>query len=130
MLKYMLVLSLPFFMAHADHSPKVGAEMVAEAQKLMSEGMPVIDVRQEACEGYVKGAQLISIDDILAGSPQALEKIKTLSADKTKPIAIYCRSGARSAKVINYLKGIGYTKMHNLGGVGDYFNAETMQACN
>lgn len=124
-----LVLLLPVSFAFANHTSKMGAEMVVEAQKLIKSGVAVIDVRQEACEGYVKGAQLISIDDILAGSPQALQKISELTADKTKPLAIYCRSGARAAKVVKYLQGLGYTDLHNLGGVGDYFNAQTMQAC-
>ncbi len=129
MLKCILLIFLPLFSAHADHSAKVGADMIIEAQKMIQAGVAVVDVRQESCEGYVKGAHLISIDDILAGSPAAMTKISELTANKTKPLAIYCRSGARSAKVVSYLRSQGYSNLHNLGGLGDHYDAGSMQRC-
>ena len=55
-----------------------GKPMVEEATSLISRGSLVIDVRQEACQGYVKGAHLISIEDILAKSPKALDQFQSL----------------------------------------------------
>lgn len=128
MFKYLLLFIFPLF-SYADHSPKIGAEVIIEAQKLMAQGIAVVDIRQEACEGYIKGANLISIDDILSGSNEALEQISKLTENKTKPLAVYCRSGGRAGKVISYLKSIGYKDLHNLGGLGDYFDANAMQKC-
>jgi rhodanese-related sulfurtransferase len=36
--------------------------------------------------------------------------------DKKKPVAVYCRSGMRSANAANILKEMGFKKIYNLDG--------------
>ncbi len=106
-----------------------GKPMVEEATSLISRGSLVIDVRQEACQGYVKGAHLISIEDILAKSPKALDQFQKLNPDKNKPMAFYCTVGGRAGKVIKAMQELGYTNLQNLGGVGDYYDEKFMEKC-
>lgn len=114
----------------ADGEWLSGKEMVSEAQKLMSKGVPVIDVRHEACEGYVKGAVLIEVSDIEKKSPEALKKIEDLAkGNKSAKMAFYCKAGVRSDRAIKVLKELGYTGLINLGGVSSHFDPETMQVC-
>ena len=116
--------------ALADHGKQVGEPMVAVAKGLIAEGKLVIDVRQEACEGYVKGAQLISVDDFSSAPEATVTKVlKMVNNDKSKFVGIYCKSGARSGKAISVLKANGFTSLHNLGGVGEYFDPSTMKKC-
>lgn len=116
--------------ASADHSKQVGEPMVLAAKSLLADGKVVLDVRQEACDGFVKGAQLISIDDFASTPDAALAKVMNLvKNDKAQFIAVYCKSGARSAKVISILKAHGFSNLHNLGGVGEYYDSATMQKC-
>ncbi len=130
MKKIILALSLFSSIALADHPIQVGKPVVAVAMSAMAQGIPVIDVRQEACEGYVKGAHLISVDEFLSSPDAAVAKVlKLVGNDKTKDIVVYCRSGARSAKAIAVLQKFGFTKLHNIGGLGDFYEAETMDRC-
>ena len=38
---------------------------------------------------------------------------------KTTPIYIYCRSGRRASTAVGKLKSLGYTDLHNVGGLED-----------
>ncbi len=116
--------------ASADHSKQVGEPMVATAKSLIADGKLVLDVRQEACDGYVKGAQLISIDDFSSAPEAAIARLlKLTNNDKSTFVAVYCKSGARSGKVISILQANGFSNLHNLGGVGEYYDSTTMQKC-
>lgn len=73
------------------------------------ENFQLIDVREEhefdICN--LKG-ELIPMGSI----PDNIEKIS-----KEKPVVIHCRSGKRSANVIQYLEdNFGYTNLYNLEG--------------
>ncbi|OQW48441.1 MAG: hypothetical protein A4S09_04490 [Proteobacteria bacterium SG_bin7] len=116
-----------FFSTHAGANEKATVEL---ARTAISEGTPVIDVRQEACNGYVKGANLISIDEFVNAPDSAIARVSALVGnDKSKKIIVYCRSGNRSRKVIAILEKRGFTNLENIGGVGDYFDPQTMQKC-
>ncbi len=130
-MKFLIVtVSLISSLAFADHPQQVGKPVVEAVQTLLSQRVPVIDVRQEACDGYVVGAHLVSIEEFLNHPESAVNKVlKLVNSDKNKDVAVYCRSGARAAKVINVLKEFGFTNLHNLGGLGDYYDAATMQKC-
>lgn len=43
--------------------------------------------------------------------------------DPSKPIALYCASGARSAMAATILKKLGYKEVHNIGGLGHWQQA-------
>lgn len=83
------------------------AELIADS------GVVILDVRTAAefAEGHIQGAILID-----QGQPDFMEKAKaTLPTDKT--IAIYCRSGRRSANAAGKLGDIGYKCVNLKGGI-------------
>lgn len=83
------------------------AELIADSSVV------VLDVRTAAeySEGHIQGAILID-----QGQSDFLEKAKTaLPTDKT--IAVYCRSGRRSANAAGRLADIGYKCVNLKGGI-------------
>jgi len=73
----------------------------------------LVDVRtpEEFQEGHIDGAKLINVkaDDFLALATQAL--------DKEKAVAVYCRSGRRSANAAKLLAKEGFRVTNLLGGI-------------
>ena len=69
----------------------------------------LLDVREEYeyQEGHVKGAVNLPLREILE---------KKDSLPKNKDIYVYCRSGHRSADAVNFLKSLGFEKVHNIEG--------------
>lgn len=69
----------------------------------------LLDVREEYeyQEGHIKGAVNLPLREIL-------EKKDTLP--KNKDIYVYCRSGHRSTDAVNFLKSLGFEKVHNIEG--------------
>jgi rhodanese-related sulfurtransferase len=83
------------------------AELIADTNVV------VLDVRTAAefAEGHIEGAVLID-----QGQSDFIEKAKaTLPTDKK--IAIYCRSGRRSANAANRLADVGYKCVNLKGGI-------------
>jgi len=46
-----------------------------------------------------------------------------MNLDKDEPILLYCRSGNRAGKAKSLLEKMGFTNVHNLGGVANASNA-------
>ena len=69
----------------------------------------LLDVREEYeyQEGHVKGAVNLPLREILSQKD---------SLPKDKDIYVYCRSGHRSADAVNFLKSLGFDKVHNIEG--------------
>ena len=69
----------------------------------------LLDVREEYeyQEGHVKGAVNLPLREILSQKD---------SLPKDKDIYVYCRSGHRSADAVNFLKSLGFEKVHNVDG--------------
>ena len=69
----------------------------------------LLDVREEYeyQEGHVKGAVNLPLREILSQKD---------SLPKNKDIYVYCRSGHRSADAVNFLKSLGFEKVHNIEG--------------
>ena len=83
------------------------AELIADS------GVVILDVRTAAeyAEGHIQGAVLID-----QGQSDFMEKAKAaLPTDKT--IAVYCRSGRRSANAAGRLAGVGYKCVNLKGGI-------------
>ena len=78
---------------------------------IQSKKVQLVDVRTPAEfeEGKIEGAQNIDVKNA---------EFKTMAAklDPKKPVAVYCRSGARSAKAASILKEMGFKKIYNLDG--------------
>ena len=89
------------------------AEVQQFAELIADSNVVVLDVRTAAefAEGHIQGAVLID-----QGQSDFMEKAKaTLPADKT--IAVYCRSGRRSANAAGRLADAGYKCVNLKGGI-------------
>ena len=80
-----------------------------DVENLLKNKEFLLDVREEYeyQEGHIKGAVNVPLREIL-------EKKDTLP--KNKDIYVYCRSGHRSADAVNFLKSLGFEKVHNIEG--------------
>lgn len=82
-------------------------------EKMLKEGGQLIDVRSaiEFSQGALNGAVNMPI-----------ETFKNLidAIDNSKPVLLYCRTGARSGAVKNYLDQLGYDQVHNIGGINQF----------
>ena len=94
------------------------AELIADSiachtQTFRSENVVILDVRKadEFAEGHIKGAILIDQfqSDFMEQAKAKLPKDKT--------IAIYCRSGRRSANAAGRLADVGYKCVNLKGGI-------------
>jgi len=76
-------------------------------------GALVVDVRNpgEYKEGHYKNAKLVPVSEI--GN-----RIGELG-DKSKPVVVYCASGARSAMAAKILRANGFVDVTNAGGLDD-----------
>ena len=74
----------------------------------------LIDVRQpdEFEKGRIPGARNVP--------SQKLRDFSLEVTDKDTPISVYCLSGARSARAVRALRGVGFTNVIDLGGILDY----------
>ena len=75
------------------------------------DALTIVDVREpfEWQIGNLErdGAKLIPLGDL----PQRADEI-----ERDAEVVLQCRSGARSAKALGYLRGLGYPRLHNLKG--------------
>ena len=71
----------------------------------------IIDVRteEEYNERHIDRAINIPVDNI-----------QNIKIEKNKTIVVYCRSGVRSKKAYDMLLSMGYTDVHDLGGIDNY----------
>ena len=82
-------------------------------QEKINEGGQLIDVRSpiEFNMGALNGA----INMPISNFQSLMDEI-----DDTKPVLLYCRTGARSEAVKNYLVQLGYAQVHNIGGLQQF----------
>ncbi len=96
----------------AEPLPTFATVGVEEFQTFIADDfVQLVDVREpeEFEEGHIVGAILIDVN-----AQDFLEKaLATL--DKQRPVAVYCRSGRRSARAASMLASQGF-KVTNLGG--------------
>ncbi len=87
----------------------------AEFSKMISanSSIQLIDVRtpEEFAEGHIAGARLINVWD-----STFVEQAKS-QLSKDKPVAVYCRSGKRSATAAGKLVKLGYEVINLDGGI-------------
>ncbi len=77
-------------------------------------GAVLLDVRspQEYREGHIPGSQNVPL--------QQLDKVEEVTENKDTVLYVYCHSGARSRQAVSLLKHMGYTNVHNIGGIAAY----------
>ena len=73
------------------------------------EPFQLLDVREpeEAAIAAIEGSVLVP----LGALPERLAEV-----DRTLPVVVYCRSGARSARAVALLRGAGLSRTYNLAG--------------
>ncbi|AII54347.1 hypothetical protein N008_20460 [Hymenobacter sp. APR13] len=89
------------------------------AESLRQPGALLLDVRRpdEFAGGHLPGALNIDVT-----APDFARRVAML--DKTLPVCVYCRSGARSASAAGQLTKAGFSDVANLlGGVLDWPHA-------
>ncbi len=91
------------------------------ARTYLREGALVIDVRsaEEFRGGHLASALNIPLGELHGSLPRAVP-------DKTQVLLLHCLSGGRSAIAKHQAKGLGYTRVFNLGG---YRRAATIVGC-
>lgn len=74
----------------------------------------LVDVREadEYAGGHIPGAQNVPL--------AALRRFADDLPDYDTPLYVYCQSGGRSLKAATVLRGVGYTNVHDLGGINSY----------
>ncbi|MCK5395635.1 MAG: rhodanese-like domain-containing protein [Gammaproteobacteria bacterium] len=82
-------------------------------EEKMGEGGQLIDVRSpiEFNQGALDGAINMPITSF-----QSLKD----DIDNSKPVLLYCRTGARSEMVKKYLVQLGFDQVHNIGGLPQF----------
>jgi len=82
-------------------------------QEILGEGGQLIDVRSpvEFNQGSLIGAVNMPIDSF---------KFLMDGIDNSKPVLLYCRTGARSGMVKKYLDQLGFDRVHNIGGIQQF----------
>ena len=90
------------------------SEITAEEAKEMidAEELIILDVRtpEEYEDGHIEGALLIPDYDLKNLADSKLP-------DKDEKILVYCRSGSRSKAAAKVLVDMGYTNIHDFGGI-------------
>jgi rhodanese-related sulfurtransferase len=83
---------------------------VNELARRRESGAPIIDVRQpgEYEEAHVPGAVLIPLDELVERVDEVPEVDQVL---------VICRTGARSAKAVEFLNRTGYDSVNVAGGI-------------
>jgi len=94
--------------------PSIRQVSTADAIELARQGYRVIDVREphEWNAGHVDGATLIPLADLPARFADEVP-------DRSTPILLHCRSGARSGRAAAYLAQAGYTNLVNMNDMVD-----------
>jgi rhodanese-related sulfurtransferase len=83
----------------------------AEAIAMREAGAAWIDVREpeEWAQARIEGMELVPMATVPDELPRRYP-------DHSTPIVVSCRSGARSAQVVAYLRSLGYEDVHNHRG--------------
>lgn len=101
------------FIAFGIYNKRGITMITAESAKKMiaAGGLKIVDVRtaEEFKVGHIKGAVLIPVSEIN-------KRISELSSVKDSDLLVYCHSGGRSSAASQILRGLGFTKVHNLQG--------------
>ena len=78
----------------------------------------LLDVRtpQEYRDGHIPGSQNVPL--------QQLDNVEEVAENKETALYVYCHSGMRSRQAVSLLQAMGYTNVHNIGGIAAYTGKE------
>lgn len=91
-----------------------GGADIQRARELLGRGALILDVRSPAefASGHVEGAVNIPVDVLSSRLSQV--------GPTTRPVVLYCRSGARSASAASMLRQAGYTEVADVGAMSNF----------
>ncbi|GAA3514935.1 rhodanese-like domain-containing protein [Aquimarina addita] len=97
-----------------EHKDSSSVELITVEEMdslLQMEKVQLVDVRtsKEYAEGHIEGAINIDFRD------KNFENLIS-TVDKSKPVAVYCGRGGRSAKCSSFMEKAGFTKIYDLDG--------------
>lgn len=97
---------------------QVSAEELAQ----LREGVQIVDVRRpsEWEEGHIEGALLVPLHQLSA---------KLAEIDPTRPVAVHCKGGYRSAIACSLIQRAGFDQVMNLTGGYDAWRACGLPVC-
>ena len=86
---------------------QVGPQWLAKELERPDHGLRLIDVREpyEFEAGHIEGAELVPLGSLTRA---------VASWDRSEPLVMICRSGARSARATMVLGQMGFQTVHNL----------------
>lgn len=95
--------------------PGGSAAADGEARALVQQGALLLDVRTPAefASGHVPGAVNVPVQELE-------QKWASLKIPAERPVVVYCRSGARSARAKSMLEGWGMKKVVDIGPMPDW----------
>ena len=93
---------------------------VQEAKRRVDEGAFLVDVREqnEYDEEHIPGATLVPLSEFMRRYEGDLPE------DKDEEVIVHCRSGARSAQAVTFLRENGYNALNVEGGILAWKGAE------
>lgn len=85
-----------------------------DPRALRAAGAPILDVRtsQEWRDGHIEGAVLLPVQELEA---RIAEVDRLVGGDRTRPLIVVCRSGARAEQARTMLRAHGYSAVVNGG---------------
>lgn len=102
------------FASLAACTPSTAGSPAMDARAVRTAGGPVIDVRSPAewAEGHLPDSTLVPLPE-LKGRLADIEAL--VGGDKTKPVVVVCRSGARAGQARAILEQHGFQNVVNGG---------------
>jgi rhodanese-related sulfurtransferase len=102
------------------------AMTAAEAVEAAAAGdVVLLDVRgadELARSGRAAGAVHVPLAQLLEAAAAGGATLReTLPRDK--PVAVYCAAGGRAGRAAEALRAVGFSEVHNIGGLGDWISA-------
>lgn len=111
MLSNLVLVAVVVAIAVLYWSTRAGKTAPAEAKQLVADGARLVDVRTpgEFGSGHIHGAMNVPL--------QALANRIAELGDRSQPVVVYCRSGARSSSAKKVLEKAGFEKVFDLGAM-------------
>ncbi len=84
-------------------------------ERLVNNGVVLVDVHNadEYQLKHIPESLLIPLSDLTQIAPEKLP-------DLTQEIIVHCQGGRRSKQAVKLLQKLGYTKVHDLGGINNW----------
>lgn len=91
--------------------PAVATIDVRQGRAMEEQGALLLDVREQAeyDEVHAPGSTLVPLS-------QLASRLQELRSHMSKPVAVICRSGRRSAQAAEIMSQAGFTKVYNVQG--------------